>query len=312
MVWSFSRKANLNAALKLGFCQQQPAEPVHRHHQQLRTWSQWTPPSQTPRHLRLAWYSTLSGADHELRNRVYDIWDHLLTCVHVSWLTWDCPRVGRWWTWEAAEAASAALRTRTGRGYQSLQYYQYHLNRKKQFWEKDAFVTLSYVHADCHVSITKDVVIINILVVAIKSPSSSHVIAHCPLSHNRQVFTFVINRHFWRLVITFHICPYLSLLEAFPPTPVFTSGLPGPAVSGLNNKSILSSWEKPFLWKSIFAFSIYISTLKSLVGLEEDLFAGRNNPENIHHHYCSFICHPLHFCTDFVLLTYLSSSFLSK
>ena len=111
----------------------------------------------------------------------------------------------------------------------------------KQFLEKDAFVTLSYVHADGHVSITKDVVIINILVVAIKSPSSSHVIAHCPLSHNRQVFTFVINRHFWRLVITFHICPYLSLLEAFPPTPAFTSGLPGPAVSGLNNKSILSS-----------------------------------------------------------------------
>ena len=156
-------------------------------------------------------------------------------------------------------------------------------------------------------------VIINILVVAIKSPSSSHVIAHCPLSHNRQVFTFVINCHFRKLVITFHICNYLSLLEAFPPTPVFTSGLPGPAVSGLTNKSILSSWEKPFLWKNKFEFSIYISsTLKTLVGLEEDLFAGRNNPENIHHHYCSFICHPLHFCTDFVLLTYLSSSFLSK
>ena len=71
MVWSFCRKPNLNATLKLDFCQQQPAEPVHRHHQQLRTWSQWTPPSQTPRHLGLAWHSTLSGADHEFRNRRY-------------------------------------------------------------------------------------------------------------------------------------------------------------------------------------------------------------------------------------------------
>ena len=52
-----------------------------------------------------------------------------------------------------------------------------------------------------HVSITKDMVIINILVVAIKSPSSSPVIAHCPPSHNNrhQVFTFVLTCHCWKL-----------------------------------------------------------------------------------------------------------------
>ena len=61
-----------------------------------------------------------------------------------------------------------------------------------------------------HVSITKDTVIINILVVANKSPSSSPIIAHCPPSHSHrhQVFTFVhtITCHCcWKLfVITCH------------------------------------------------------------------------------------------------------------
>ena len=32
---------------------------------------------------------------------------------------------------------------------------------------------------------------------------------------------------------------HLPLLEAFPPTPVFTSGLPGPAVSGLSKNNLL-------------------------------------------------------------------------